>query len=630
MPNNTPCDVFNLCVDFDVDINKVSLYQTFPYLMNTSFTMQQIHSITIDHFKWFEKKAKIEIDNLSLLIGPNNGGKTTILHALGLWSYAIRKRYETKKNSASKEKRAGVGINIKDLVAVPVTEARQLRHNGVLRKEWTKNQEILISLALQYENGIRECELKFTYTSPDIIHCKPTDLSDMSFIKYASQINVYPLYTLSWLPREEKWYGNNMATIETSIAYGESSQVMRNICYSLYSLWSEGIPDSDYEGSAQWRKVVEKMQTNFLIWIEPPYINSNGNIVLEFRKEESNAKSVSRFDIINAGLWQNQTLLLLSYIYRKPGSVIVLDEPDAHLEILRQQKMLTLLIEASADNKSQFLICTHSEALINTSSETTTLGLVYQSIIESQSQEDVKRIQESLKNFGIEEYMNAKVYQKALYLEQSTDYNMLKELAKKLKHPVYSLLTEHIFIYYTQARNWDDDNNKWKLLWSAINHYKAVSSVCSDLDTWFKWIAFFDSDWKSKDNETHWNLQVYYWDKYELESYFIDDETLIRFAADSNTSEFSKGSLFDNHVDRKDAMRTAIKEVKEAFETTGENLQKTSKRAERVFLKYAQALGNWSPLRKWNFYELIKHSEMSDESINEIKEKLDILMDFLQ
>ena len=115
--------------------------------------------------------------------------------------------------------------------------------------------------------------------------------------------------------------------------------------------------------------------------------------------------------------------------------------------------MLTLLIEASADNKSQFLICTHSEALINTSSETTTLGLVYQSIIESQSQEDVKRIQESLKNFGIEEYMNAKVYQKALYLEQSTDYNMLKELAKKLKHPVYSLLTEHIFIYYTQARN---------------------------------------------------------------------------------------------------------------------------------------------------------------------------------
>ena len=46
-----------------------------------------------------------------------------------------------------------------------------------------------------------------------------------------------------------------------------------------------------------------------------------------------------RLDLSSAGRGLQQTLLLLAYMYSNPGAVLLLDEPDAHLEILRQRQI---------------------------------------------------------------------------------------------------------------------------------------------------------------------------------------------------------------------------------------------------------------------------------------------------
>ena len=48
-------------------------------------------------------------------------------------------------------------------------------------------------------------------------------------------------------------------------------------------------------------------------------------------------------DISCCGRGLQQTLLLLAHLYANPGTVLLLDEPDAHLEILRQKQVYVLL-----------------------------------------------------------------------------------------------------------------------------------------------------------------------------------------------------------------------------------------------------------------------------------------------
>ena len=52
-------------------------------------------------------------------------------------------------------------------------------------------------------------------------------------------------------------------------------------------------------------------------------------------------------------------------MYANPGAVLLLDEPDAHLEILRQRQIYQLLTETAEETDSQIIAASHSEVLLN-------------------------------------------------------------------------------------------------------------------------------------------------------------------------------------------------------------------------------------------------------------------------
>jgi len=70
--------------------------------------------------------VEIELGNPVVLIGPNNSGKTTALQALALWDIGLRRWNEKRAGKATPEKRPGVTINRRDLIAVPVPDANLL------------------------------------------------------------------------------------------------------------------------------------------------------------------------------------------------------------------------------------------------------------------------------------------------------------------------------------------------------------------------------------------------------------------------------------------------------------------------------------------------------------------------
>jgi len=81
--------------------------------------------LTITNFKRFDS-VEIELGDPVIFIGPNNLGKTTALLALALWEIGLRKWNEKRKGKPSPEKRPAVTINRKDLIPLPVPEAKLL------------------------------------------------------------------------------------------------------------------------------------------------------------------------------------------------------------------------------------------------------------------------------------------------------------------------------------------------------------------------------------------------------------------------------------------------------------------------------------------------------------------------
>lgn len=94
--------------------------------------------------------------------------------------------------------------------------------------------------------------------------------------------------------------------------------------------------------------------------LDPPrYVAERGEIAMSYHERGV------QLELSAAGRGLHQTLLLLAYLYGHPGSVLLLDEPDAHLEILRQRQIYDLLTQATAATGGQLVVVTHSEILLN-------------------------------------------------------------------------------------------------------------------------------------------------------------------------------------------------------------------------------------------------------------------------
>src|SRR5208337_2523475 len=142
--------------------------------------------LTIRNFKRFDD-VEIELGNTVVFIGPNNSGKTTALQALALWDIGLRRWNEKRAGKAAPEKRPGVTINRRDLIAVPIPDAnllwRDLHVRDVQRvdaKPQTKNIRIDIVLEGVTNDRSWQCGLEFDYANEESFYCRPLRLSESS------------------------------------------------------------------------------------------------------------------------------------------------------------------------------------------------------------------------------------------------------------------------------------------------------------------------------------------------------------------------------------------------------------------------------------------------------------------
>ena len=503
--------------------------------------------LTVRNFKKLGS-IDIELGGAVVFIGPNNSGKTTALQAFALWDVGLRRWNEKRRGRVAPERRPGVTINRQDLIAIPVPDADLLWRNLHLRnleivngKPRTSNVRIEIIVEGLTAGKVWKCGLEFDYANSESLYCRPLRSSDradaprMPVPEQAADVHVAFLPPMSGLAAVETRLDEG--AIKVRIGEGRTADVLRNLCHLIVSG-----PDGD----ARWGRVSKRVGDLFGVQLDAPkYISARGEIEMTYRDGRT------ELDLSAAGRGLQQTLLLLAHMNVNPGSTLLLDEPDAHLEILRQRQTYQLLIEVAAETDSQVIAASHSEVVLNEAADRDMVIAFVGSPhrIDDRGQQVLK----ALKEIGFEQYLLAEQTGWVLYLEGSTDLAVLQAFAGRLGHPAASDLQRPNVKYVYDQPN------------SAISHFAAIKEGKADL------IGFGLFDRLSRAlPEPPAGLRLKTWTRYEIENYLAQPETLLAWAQ-AEGERRTGGPLFA--VPWRTAMDRAISQVESALATLG-RLQK--------------------------------------------------------
>lgn len=568
-----------------------------------------LKKITVRNFKRL-KDAEIPLGQAVVFIGPNNSGKTTALQALALWGTGLKAWLAERGGKASPEKRPGVTINRRDLISLPIPAANLLwseLHVRESKEKRTRNIRIDILVEGETNGAAWECGFEFDFTSDEALICRPLRLpgfdeakvQDAKFREIPEVLSdggsrlcfLPPMSGLASVePKVEQ------GRIDVLLGEGQTAQVLRNLCLSVQT-------NQPYA----WDAIRERMRAFFHIELEDPeYLPQRGEIRLSYRERGQ------KLDISSSGRGAQQTLLLLAYVNANPGSILLLDEPDAHLEILRQRQIYNGLVELAVQQGSQIIAASHSEVVLNEAAGrdkvVAFVGRPHELAAGKPSQ-----LIKALRDIGFDQYYQAEQKGWVLYLEDSTDLPILAAFAKILGHPAQRFLATP-FIHYVGTN----------IPQKAREHFFGLREAKPDLVG----LALFDR-LNPAVLQDHEALHELCWTRREIENYFTTKDVLLRYAA---TLSMGIGPLFDEGAKEKNvaAMEEEITRLESALQITNRpspwstEIKATDDFLDPLFANLSKELGIPLCLRK-NAYSTLTNLMHKDEIDPEVSLKLDAI-----
>jgi ABC-type hemin transport system ATPase subunit len=562
--------------------------------------------LRIRNFKRFVE-IDIELGKAVVLIGPNNSGKTTALQALALWDIGLKRWNEKRQGRSSPEQRPGVTVNRRDLVSIPVPFANLLWRDLHVRdtervekegKPSTKTQNVRVEIIADgvFHDNPWSCGLEFDYANEESFYCRPLRIGDgsqrMPIPKEAAHVQVAFLPPMSGLSDRE--FVKQPGEIGVLIGQGQTAQVLRNLCFQIYS-----------KQNGHWDDLVKHIHALFGVTITAPqFIAERSEITMAYKDSQRNT-----LDLSSSGRGLQQTLLLLAHVYANPGAVLLLDEPDAHLEILRQRQTYNLLIQIAEQQSAQVIAASHSEVVLN---EATDRDVVIAFVGQPHRIDDRNsQVLKSLRDIGFDQYYQAEETGWVLYVESSTDLAILKAFADSLEHESKEFL-ERPFVKYVETN----------LPQKARDHFWGLQEAKADLVG----IAIFDR--LDKELRADGPLVEMMWRAKEIENYFCTEGVLLAYAKHDQEDDLFGRAESERRVR---AMQESISEITAALAKLDRPLpfspeiKATNEFLDPLFKTYFGKLGLPLQLRKSDYHTLARMAP-AETLDSEIREKLDAIV----
>ena len=449
-----------------------------------------IKKVVINNFKKFEH-LEFELPDHLVIAGPNNSGKTTLLQAIAAWS-EIAFHWSNNNPDLVREKDGNypsTNLNLLNFHSVPLADfdhlwpSKKVQHPTSLCQHPTSLWLDTDQWTIGFEILRKEQELA------SIRPAKKVKEDDLEQYICEPLISIY-VPPLSGLDIKEKFF--NPEVIPAQLARAQAGSVLRNLLLAVS------------QDNQKWDALQEVVDSFFGYELGHP--SGAAEILARYRHSAQSPF----YDLSSAASGFLQVLLVYAAVLYKEASVVLIDEPDAHLHILLQDRMYRKLCEYNRQNRSQLIIATHSKQLINAADPDNLRSLAN----ELRSVNNKGKLSDTL-HLENTEIMLAETEPGILYIEGPTDIPILREWARVLKHPLLPFL-EKPFSWETAKKEW-----------CAVRHFSAMRLMVPDL----RGVELRDSDGKdhSKTPTPPKGMSRLYWDRYEIESYLIHPEAISRF-----------------------------------------------------------------------------------------------------
>jgi predicted ATPase len=477
----------------------------------------QVRRVILKNFKRFRDES-FELQDHVVLAGSNNAGKSTLLQAIAVWNLGRRKWLENRSSSKARQPK-GVGITRRDFTAIPLREmnllwtdtSTSLRRDEAETLGHKQGHPRPMQIELQGNDAQGQpwaLGFEFIYQNAEMVSVRPV-AGHRDGIQAMRALEVIHVPAFSGIGAEE-----NVLTREYQdylIGQGKPGDIVRNL-----------LKEVAQRKDGRWQRLVQDVRDIFGYELLEPDFDGRTFIICEYLKQKpinGRRSGGARLDIATAGSGFHQVLMLLAFLYARDGSLLLLDEPDAHLHPVLQGEIYARLRQTAADRQSQLLIATHSEVIINGTSPANITSF-YRRPHPLQADVERQQIQEALKRLNSLDLLLADTATGYLYVEGDTDFRLLRAWARVGQHRVGPW-----FEPGNDGPAWQE--MKGRNPREARAHFFALKAVRPAM----RGVILLDSDNRQlPERELRGDgLSVSIWPRYEAESYLLVPSALRRF-----------------------------------------------------------------------------------------------------
>ena len=459
-----------------------------------------IRKVHIENFKRWES-LDAELKPLDCLVGPNNSGKTTLLQALALFDFVVHYCLSGKNGGFEIKRRT---ISHEDFYIIPCANPFDLWTN---RKTQAGRKHKIIKIRVTFDNDLEatvSVDLNFRRfgVALDCSDKSPMSLQALNQLR----ISYLPVFS-TFLSEEER---KLPAVIEDALARGRVNSVIRNL---LLNLKHEKRQDLLVE-------VLRRIFPN-LEAINIEFDEANDRYISFTYHEKGRPKE---FDVFLAGSGFQQFIYLFGFIHLRQPTIVLFDEPDAHLHGSLQDALLVEFQHLVAEGR-QILFATHSREMITRIDPSRILSIEDTGAKRLEIAFDVYDTLDSLGSVDPTQLATIQAYRRVVVVENQSDWELLSIFCEKCLPPaVWPEVQRRVALCYARGNPWKQDMDRLRLQLQQMIAVQGASLelfVIADRD-YHPDLAMLISGLPTT------NIQWHVWERTEIENYLLCPDGIMR------------------------------------------------------------------------------------------------------
>ena len=358
--------------------------------------------LTIQNFKRFRDRTEVTLEPITVLLGGNNSGKSTVLQALSIFQYCMDVTRKRKNGGFTLDTKT---IGPEEFGALPVTVPTDLwpdsRPNGAIHIE------------AGFSNGATiRFETKYSFNRFSIT---PALHGDTGKLVAETKVRYVPIHSGLAL-REEFLLAPARAERLRELQHGS---VIRNL------LW-----DLKENNKGRWNKLKEIL--------ERLYPSSKLDVTFDsqvdrFISSEYADNVLGRgLDVVVSGTGFQQVLQIFTGVLSQGSTIVLMDEPDAHLHARLQVEMMRIFADLAETEGLQFVLASHSPHLISAAPPGSLRAMIGGKAHPFATQPEQMELLDTLGAFDRMEIVPLLRTKSVVFMENRDDRNYLELFAQKL------------------------------------------------------------------------------------------------------------------------------------------------------------------------------------------------------